>query len=476
MQTNRNRPKEANNRNRPLVNVLSLSIALALGVLMAPLVLDGLTPVDSGATALAGNGPGGGGSGGGGSGGGGGGGGNNGTGNGAGNGGGKPSKGGLYGDQVYLLRDADGVPVLYTEAATPDTEAFSCLQPLAIGRFLYDGTWHEWTVEDGVTLPLVANTDGLVLPEGEMKTFCATTETVLGTMRAMTRLRDRDRLHRLLGDPNGYALRPQAEDDAEPDSCDVIPECADNVTEVELGRLSVLRAPDKVLDRQRDEAIRTIDRYYPEVELDHGGRLVMNDATFDSPLINLAFMREFLNWGVLADNGREVWAPPEFFDTQYTPMLAAAFGIGAGDDKLGAGIDPEVVIRSYFTLGIPATTTFMDLIDTSGADDPSGVLFPYYLDFGDFEYNREEVFPGGVCWDELIGGSYVRRAKSVLDWVFDGDNYEGTGLAAFAQAADDARHVMVAVHDSLVYHIDPVFNDDFGSNLANQVYCPPLNP
>lgn len=453
---------------RSAVPHLLIAGVLAGGLLVLPLALELSMGMDSGASALAGNGngngsgdgdPGNGGSSGS----------NNGAGGGAGS---QPDKGDLYGDMVYVLRDADGVPVLYT-GEDSEGKAFSCLQPLAIGRFWHENAWVEWTAEDGQVLPLVAEyPDPAGLDETtELYSFCVSDDTVDTTLRLRTRVHDRIHLMNPLGVTYGKAAAA-SDEDSEPDACDVIPLCASNVREVELGRLSVVRSPDKVLDRQRDEAVRELLRSYPAVALDHGGRLVLEGATFDSPLINLALMREFLKRGML---GEAIWAPPETnlgFPDFYTPELAAAFGLGAGDDKLGSGLDAEVVIRTFHTLAIPALTEYLALVDTSSIYDPGGLLREY-IDLSHFTYDREAVFPGAMCWDQL-DGVYTRQAATIINAVFNGQGYTGTGLAAFAQAAEDARTVMVYVHDGLIYYIDPVFQANFDGFYPDPQFCPAL--
>lgn len=467
MNTFTNRHHTVPGQRRSVLCRLLIATAVSAGLLALPLALDNFIDIDSGAVAVAGNGNGQSGGGG-----------NGGTG-GGGDGGQKPGKGDLYGEMVYVMRDADGVPILLT-GQTSEGEPFGCLRPLAIGTYWHNGEWVTWTPEDSVPLPLVAQyLDDELDSTTAMYSFCTSESTVDATIllnSKMDRVRDKDR-SRDKDHSCTYTTAAVSSDEEESDEldyCDVIKLCADDVREVEFGRLSVLRAPEKILDRQRDEAIRTIEQAYPAVSLDHGGRLVANGATFDSPLINLALMREFLNWGEL---GGDVWMPPEpslGFPDHYTPMLAAAFGLAAGDDKLGNGVDPEVTIRSYHTLDIPSVTAYLSLVDTSGIYDPSGVLREY-LDFSEFNYDRESVFTGSICWDQL-NGAYTRNADTLMNLMFDGDNYVGTGLAAFAQAAEDARQVMLYVHDGLVYYVDPVFQANFDGIYPHPEFCPELSP
>lgn len=447
--------RDVPSQKRPVLSRLIISTSLALGMLSLSLALGPLTSFDLGGTAWAGpgNGYGSGDNNGGG---------NAGAGQGGdkGNGGPPLNKGDLYGDMVYLQRDADGVPVL---------DDMDCMRPLAIGG--------SWTAEDEQLLPLYwefgyqPQTEDL--PE-DMANFCYDEPvTTAATYRLMVQERSRLKLHKYTS-----PVTLAEDEESEPEACDVVAVCADDMTEVDLGRLSVLRSPAKVLDRQRDEAIRDIQRA-TMVWLDEGGRLVVDGATLDSPLINLALMREFLSWGELYVRDKDlgqvtVWGPPESFGPQYTPELAAAFGLGAGDDKLGAGVDPEVAVRSYLITGIPEMTDYLDTI----ALDSELYNPDLYLDLetNGFSYNRASVFPGGLCWDSFNGDSYVRHFDTIMGEIFNHEPFTATGLAAFAQAAEDARKVMVFTHDNLVYFIDRVFSSNYDGLGHDSTYCPTLGP
>jgi len=447
--------RDVPSQKRPALSRLIISMTLVLGLVALPVVLSLPGSLDAGGVAWAGPGSGyGGGDNNGG--------GNNGAGQGGdkGNGGPLPNKGDLYGDMVYLLRDADGVPILDGE---------DCIRPLAVGG--------PWTAEDGEVLPLYWEFG--YQPQVEdlseaMADFCYDEPlTAAFTYRLMTRERSQLKLHKYA------APAPLVEDEeTEPEACDVVAVCADDMTEVDLGRLSVLRSPYKVLDRQRDEAIRTIQKA-TMVWLDEGGRLVADGATFDSPLINLALMREFLSWGELFVKDKDlgdvtIWGPWGTLDPLYTPELAAAFGLGAGDDKLGAGVDPEVAVRSYLITGIPALTDYLDTIDL----DPALYNPDQYLDMetNGFSYDRADVFTGGLCWDTFNGVSYTRHFDTIMGEIFSDEPFSGTGLAAFAQAAEDARQVIIFTHDNLVYYVDSVFGSNFDGLGNDGTYCPPLGP
>lgn len=362
--------------------------------------------------------------------------------NGGGNGGGKPQKGDLYGDTVYLLRDADGLPILIN----------GCIRPLGADARIIALNVDEGSVPDNVL-------------EDDYDAVCADPE-----LTATTRSRG-------LVDPLAEA---EADDELEP--CDPIEQCIDNVQEVELGRLSMLKSPEDVMDRQLEEVIKSFDSG-GQITFDASGRPVVGGSAFDSPLTNLAMYREFKLFGAINeyDDGefvRTVFDPQDYHVPPYDAepfMMAAAFGLGAGDDKEGAGVDSEVVIRVNAILGIADNTVVLDSLD-----------FHYqgrtllYVDYGEFEYVRESTFPGNICYDVYTGTKYIRTSMSIVEAVFGYDPQSQDilpwavydNLGGFAQAADDARKVLVFVHDHNVIWVDPVFT----VSPITEANCPPLEP
>ncbi|MDT8319764.1 MAG: hypothetical protein RQ826_04485 [Xanthomonadales bacterium] len=397
------------------------------GLLLLPMAMDSGLDSGSESVAYAGNGQGG--SGGGGDNGNGGG--NSGGNNGGGQGGSKPAKGDLYGDMVYLLRNEDGVPRILNGCLRP-TNSYGEVLAL-VGDFPYSDGENEYVPDDdpqaengGYTL------DGYAYDMCEEVTF-ATAKGGFTTMAAST-----------------------AEDEDSVDQCDAYnATCASRYREVDLGRLSLLRSPDKVLDRSAAEATRIIGSA-DLVKLGSDGRIVADGVELDSPSINLALMREFHLYGELGG----VFDPDEFGAAMgyalYDYEMAAAFGLGAADDKYGGGADSEVVARVDTVLQL-AYRMPLNAPIVINEGNPDGLLAGKYIDYRDFTYDREATFPGYLCYDVYEEGQYVRHAGSIMDVVFHSvaataENIEGYGLAA-----DDARRVLVFVHDGLVRYIDTVY-------------------
>lgn len=420
---------------------LIMPVMLAVTVFLMPLMIMPILEFEAGSTAFAAGGnPGG-----------------NGGGGGGGNGGGdknnKPKKGDLYGDVVYLLRDETGIPYVVN----------GCIRPLdASGHVLAlnaDDTNSSGGVEDDGEPPL---------PDEVEYNACPDDPQVLMSSAAGA---------------SKVQLSDVDEDDLE--ACDPIANCAPYVVEVELGRLSMLRSPPSVIDKALRDANDAIDRA-AEVLLDWGGRIAPDANSLDAPLINLAMMREFMVNGAIDEFDPASFAALHSLGL-YGKVAAAAFGLGAGDDKEGTGIDPEVVMRVIESLGIGEPYFLL----ADGAiywGQPSENEEPIYIGWDifnttpgfdhRFSYTRSDTFPGNVLFDEYsqADDKYYRICSDVISEVFGGevDPGELSGLEGFAQAANDARRVLLFVHDGLIHFVDSVYQTtDFATiEVETGMFCP----
>jgi len=152
-------------------------------------------------------------------------------------------------------------------------------------------------------------------------------------------------------DPDSDSKGPQAGGPADTGSSGGKPAWAqEGIPEVELGRLSVARSPDQVLDRAYAEALATIaadptiEAFYELTlaEMIEKLSLEWDETTIiDSPLQNLALMKDVLDGtndtGLSNDDG----------------TLLAVF-LGVASDK-AVPISPETVIAVTTILGDPIT-------------------------------------------------------------------------------------------------------------------------
>ena len=357
--------------------------------------------------------------------------------NGGNGGGGKnnqPDKGDLYGDVVYLLRDEFGIPIV----------ANGCVRPL--------------DNPDGKLLALNADDPN---PDSGIQSVAAPEDYI-------------DRYNDCGFTPPDLLLKgnlnlnvAEAEDDTELEACDPISECVAFTHEVELGRLSVLRSPPSVVEKALNDANMAISGA-DTVGLDWGGRLYVDESSLDSPLVNLAMMREFLDKGFLAEFDPVLFALEKLYSPDlYNANMAAAFGLGAGDDKEGMGIDSEVVLRVHESLKLGLEYYLDQNGSLKWGTPPQGSVYlyrGYHVDFGPvsvpdestFLYDRAATYPGNFMYDEPIP-PYPRFCESVMDAVFNGVDRQASGLEGYALAANDARKVLLFVHDGMVFFADSVF-------------------
>lgn len=280
-------------------------------------------------------------------------------------GGGKPAgagskKGDLFGDMVVLLRDANGVPIL-----DPVT---GLVQVIA---YVYDAT--------GALVPLKDSSGNLVVIP-YVGDELATTVTIGGV------------------------------------TYDVFG------AEVELGRLSVGRAPEKVLTHSLDEALSKLTAAGAVIAVDSTGRLTVNGVTIDSPLENLALYDAYMS-GTLPS----------------TLTLPAGFNpaalLAAAGDKTGT-LTVDTVVYMNSILGINTGTT--------------------YYDFSSVNYDRATTWSTATATVLVLqpNGSYLPTVVNLYDAVFGSTNWVDPtavgGADDFAAAANDYLQVIEFVHDNAV--------------------------
>ena len=212
---------------------------------------------------------------------------------------------------------------------------------------------------------------------------------------------------------------------------------------VELGRLSVGKSPSKVLDRQYTEAIASLNAA-TSVTTDDAGRLVVTNpdgtvATIDSPLANLALYKALLSQGSLPGltaTDAVLGALTYLKDGQLTVAdykEAASLLAAASDKTIKVSVDSVVDMNTI--LGVTGTVT--------GADGKT------YVDFTNYTYDRAATYPGTVTiLVKNADGTYSKQDVTIMEAVFNNTAYDGTGATAFATATDDARAVILFVHDN----------------------------
>ena len=191
--------------------------------------------------------------------------------------------------------------------------------------------------------------------------------------------------------------------------------------EVDLGRLSVARAPTKVLDHSLTEALAKLTTSGAVIALDAAGRLTVNGVAIDSPLENLALYKTYIATGTLPG----VTLPANF---NPAALLAAAA------DKTGS-ISVDTVEYMSSILGIPAATT---LAVMTSAD------YDRYTTWKNATAQILVLQPDGV--------TYKVETVNLYDAVFNSTNWTDPtatgGADDFSTAADDYLKVIEFVHDN----------------------------
>jgi hypothetical protein len=244
-------------------------------------------------------------------------------------------------------------------------------------------------------------------------------------------------------DANGYVQPVDANGNLIPLDASGAPIDATLLVPVELSRLSVGKSPTKVLDRQYTDTIDALNAA-TSITTDDAGRLVVTNpdgttATIDSPLANLALYDTLLSKGYLPGltASDTVLGTLSFLkDTSKTEAdykQAASLLAAASDKTVKVTVDSVVDMNAI--LGVTGTLT-----------GPDGKT---YVNFTDYTYDRAATYPGTVTvLVKNSDGSYTKQDVTIMDAVFNNTTYDGTGAAAFATAADDARAVISFVHDN----------------------------
>ena len=227
-------------------------------------------------------------------------------------------------------------------------------------------------------------------------------------------------------DENGEPVLLSLNDEGEINDPDYVP------MEVEFGRLSVGRAPDKVTDHALEEALSKLTADGAIVEQDLSGHLVADGVAIDSPLENLA-----LYIALMTESPQHQEFFENLIETLDTDKFSlAATLLAAAADKTGA-ISLDMVAYENVILGIADMTR----------DD--------YIDYSSFDYDRAATYDSvNITYYYLPDGATVPelRTGTIFDEVFGGEIYTGddsAGLADFVQAADDALQLIEFIHTQI---------------------------
>lgn len=201
------------------------------------------------------------------------------------------------------------------------------------------------------------------------------------------------------------------------------------VQEVEFSRLSVSRAPSKVLTHSLDEAIAKITTG-TIITLDAAGRIVIDGATIDSPLENLALYK-----AIMTDS-----LPSEVADKLPADLFAASLLAASADKTSTINVDVLVYLNTFVGVNTVTGGTVSDYYD-------------FTTDYSRYDTYKDATATVLVLQDD--GVTYVAQTVNIYDAVFSSSDWidptpDSAAADDFAAAANDALRVIQFVHDNEV--------------------------
>jgi len=191
--------------------------------------------------------------------------------------------------------------------------------------------------------------------------------------------------------------------------------------EVEFGRLNIGRAPTKVLDHSLETALDSILQVGAVLSLDASGRIVITVAgvskAIDSPLENIALYVALLTDGanlsadVKAKFDTAVAALSTLYSSTYGEMDLASSLLAAGADKTGElTVDMVAYLNNIY--GIAAMTT-SDFVDYSTFDYDRSSLYNVTITYNELNPDGSTVPVSGTIMDLVFGGVNVTDTSGI---------------------------------------------------------------
>jgi hypothetical protein len=358
-------------------------------------------------------------------------------GGGGGGGSGGDTTGSLYSELVLALRAENGTPILKKYVVppteeTPEETTEYCVQPISYEAV--PGVASSVNPVDGRTV--------WVLPlQGEW----------------------------IENPPTG----PLPVDEIE--ACDPKPQYAMFVKEAELERLNLARTADDVI-AQKIADVQMKLRFADEIALESTGRIRFDETTIDASPENAAMYQSLMKTGTIPGLPADLAGPPAEIgptpadgtsNSQFDAWELAAMTIGAAASKfVPLSIDAVEYYNRVIGFPPPADPTAVppvpeyvspwgvSFVRSEDPDNPGNSLpdSELFVDYSGFTYNRSQTFKGSVTWLDVPTLTWkVSRITDVVPFTTLSTPDETgslTGIAAFAQLADDVRALCNFIPDN----------------------------
>ena len=191
--------------------------------------------------------------------------------------------------------------------------------------------------------------------------------------------------------------------------------------EVEFGRLNIGRAPTKVLDHSLGTALDSILQTGAVLSLDASGRIVITvdgvSKAIDSPLENIALYVAFLTDGanltgdVKAKFDTAVAALSSLYSSTYGEMDLAASLLAAGADKTGElTVDMVAYLNNIYNI---AAMTPTDYVDYSTFDYDRSSLYNVTITYNELNPDGSTIPVTGTIIDLVFGGVNVTDTSGI---------------------------------------------------------------
>ena len=190
--------------------------------------------------------------------------------------------------------------------------------------------------------------------------------------------------------------------------------------EVDFGRLNIGRSPTSVIQHAEDEVLSKITSA-TTLAVDEAGRIVVDGATIDSPLENLAIYIAIINKDATVLEALE--------DLNIDPMQLAAAALGGAGDKTG-----DITVDMLFYSNV-----IYNLVP-AGED---------YVDYSSFSYDRT-LYDRTVDYFYMDGDEVKSATVDLMAYLEETPIPDGTsGITLFSIAADDALEIVELIHTQI---------------------------